>query len=48
MGKAIEKSCAKPACGLGRDGVVEPVRACLHGGGGPQAGHPTYHVNVIK
>ena len=31
------------------------VRACLHRGGGPQvgevknmAGHPTYHVNVIK
>ena len=31
------------------------LRACLHGGGGPQtgeaervAGHPTYHVNVIK
>ena len=31
-----------------------PLRACLHGGGGPQiveigaASHPTYHVNVIK
>ena len=30
------------------------LRACLHGGGGPQigevtsGGHPTYHVNVIK
>ena len=30
------------------------LRACLHGGGGPQIGevtsdgHPTYHVNVIK
>ena len=31
------------------------ITACLHGGGGPQigevtivAGHPTYHVNVIK
>ena len=25
------------------------LRACLHGGGGPQptVGHPTYHVNVI-
>ena len=30
------------------------LRACLHGGGGPQIGEvtcgvsPTYHVNVIK
>ena len=32
------------------------IRACLHGGGGPQIGevtwgwpgHPTYHVNMIK
>ena len=33
---------------------AETIKACLHGSGGPQigevtcAGHPTYHVNVIK
>ena len=35
-------------------GVEHSLRTCLHGGWGPQigevtvAGHPTYHVNVIK
>ena len=42
MGKGIEKSCAKTAWGLGAgETAVEPVRACLHGGGGPRIGEVT-------
>ena len=49
-----EKNNQRIVHGQGASNTNCILRACLHGGGGPQigevtyvAGHPTYHVNVI-